>query len=69
VIQTFSTVVVIAAFVIGYPAYIPKLLDISYQECRSPFEVLAVMFWVFLALVVWAAGLFWLLSLIPWSPE
>lgn len=56
-------------FILLYPAFVPRLLDNAYPHCRSPFEVLAVMFWVNLALLIWAVVLFWLLSLIPWSPQ
>jgi hypothetical protein len=56
-------------FTVGYPAFIPQLLQDAYQHCRSHFEVLATMFWFALLLVLWVAGLFWLMSLIPWGVE
>lgn len=56
-------------FVAGYPAFVPSLLESSYPHCRSRFEVLATMFWVFLLLAIWVVALFGLLSLVTWRPE
>lgn len=64
-IRALSVIILIAAF----PAFVPSLLEDSYRNCRSRFEVLGVMAVVIALVLLWVVCLFWLMSLVTWRPE